>query len=148
MKTVKAFAYRAGDVLSFQPQIHQLFDVDEDDWVKWQTLTPPGVAWTCFAYRATGQTPIASGGLRPIRGQNVKEFWALIGAPRRAEWGALIKMARAAIDADPAGRVQAVGYTDHPHAAQTLEHLGLSFEGVMHGYGPNGRDAALYARVR
>ena len=148
MKQVIARLYRVGDILDIHPQAAQICDLPPEDRLKWQTVQPPGIAWSFYGRRPEGLVLIACGGLRPIRGEDVKEAWALVGCPSKREWAGLLVMARAALDAAPARRIQATAYTDHPGAEATLRRLGMEKEGVMRAYGADGRDAALYARVR
>lgn len=148
MKRVSIVPYEIGDLLDIDPQAAQQCEQGERFRERWQASSPPGLSWTFRARRRAGDVVIAVGGLAPLRGDAVVEAWSLIGKPTLAEWGELVALAREALDAYPARRIQAVAYADHPQGARTLERLGFTLEGVMRAFGPDGRDAMMFARVR
>ena len=134
--------YAIGDAALMTMQEAQRADMTPAEHAKLCAYAPEGVAYSFWR----GDTLIACGGVAPLRA-GVGEAWAMIASPRRAEWGVLLKQARAALDMHPARRIQASARVDHPGADRVLERLGFHFEGVMRGYAADGGDAKLYGRV-
>jgi len=66
-------------------------------------------------------------------------------------WRGVTKIARRALDAmlrEDAHRLQCVSLASRIHAHRWYRPLGLEQEGTLRGYGVNGEDAIMFARLR
>lgn len=115
---------QAGDVLAFTPQPDQAWDTGLDLRAL-ECYRPAGLAWT---FLRRGEV-IAMGGFMP-RFEGVVHAWSLIGAPRRAEWGALLSFASERIEAAARlnRRIEAFCRADRPGQIAALERLGFRRE--------------------
>ncbi len=140
--TLTVMRYGVGDAALLDLQTAQLTDMTATEHARLSAFAPEGAAWSFWR----GDVLVGCGGIQLVR-DGVGEAWAMIAAPRRAEWGALLEMGRGALAMFPARRIQATATINHPGADRVLERLGFQFEGVMRGYAADGGDAKLYARV-
>ena len=95
--------------------------------------------------------PIVVAGYAMIR-PGVWQDW-LLSTPEAwtTHWRGVTKICRRAMDAmlrSEAHRLQCVSLASRIHAHRWYRPLGLVQEGVLHGYGVNGEDAIMFARLR
>lgn len=105
------------------------------------------MSWTIVA---DGQ-PIVVAGFDMIR-PGVWQDW-LLSTPEAwtTHWRGVTKICRRAMDAmlqGDAHRLQCISLASRIHAHRWYRPLGLVQEGVLHGYGVNGEDAIMFARLR
>lgn len=106
-----------------------------------------GPAWVLTV---EGQ-PIVIAGFDMLR-PGVWQDW-LFSTPVAWEkhWRLVTKMSRKVMDAmlqSGAHRLQCVSLASRIHAHRWYRPLGLRLEGTLHGYGVNGEDALIFARLR
>lgn len=66
-------------------------------------------------------------------------------------WRSVTKLCRRAMDGmllSDAHRLQCISLASRIHAHRWYRPLGLQLEGTLHGYGANGEDALMFARLR
>lgn len=107
----------------------------------------PGPAWVIVADLA----PVVIAGFDLIR-PGVWQDW-LLSTPAAWDkhWRGVTKIARRVMDAmlqTEAHRLQCVSLASRIHAHRWYRPLGLKLEGTLHGYGVNGEDAYMFARLR
>lgn len=114
----------------------------------------PGVAWTLTETPATWSLPLACGGLEP-QGHGRWAGWLYAADLSPRGWAMVRRAFRAMIAETEARRVELnvrtpLGAAEWPLALAACafaEKLGLSREGLMRGWGPDGRDYWLYAGI-
>lgn len=99
---------------------------------------------------ANGQ-PIVVAGFDMIR-PGVWQDW-LLSTPEAwsVHWRGVTKISRRVMDLmlrETAHRLQCISLASRIHAHRWYRPLGLVQEGVLHGYGVNGEDALMFARLR
>lgn len=107
----------------------------------------PGPAWVLTA----DDKPIVIAGFDRIR-PGVWQDW-LLSTPVAWEkyWRGVTKYCCRVMDAmlqSEAHRLQCVSLASRIHAHRWYRPLGLKLEGTLHGYGVNGEDAYMFARLR
>jgi hypothetical protein len=100
---------------------------------------------------AADDGPIVIGGFEMLR-PGVWQDW-LFSTPAAWDqhWRSVTKMCKRAMDAmlrTDAHRLQCVSLASRIHAHRWYRPLGLQLEGTLHGYGVNGEDALMFARLR
>lgn len=122
----------------------QPFDSEE---MALQLASRSDPAWTGIGLDGK---PIFVGGFSYIR-PGVWQDW-LITTPEAwtDHWRAVSKVCRRMVDAmlEDAHRIQCVALADRTRAHEWYRVLKYEFEGVLHGYGAEGQDAVMYARVK
>jgi hypothetical protein len=105
-----------------------------------------GPTWTA---RIGGRVVCCAGFIEKWRGS--AQAWALIGTHiPRAAWVGLHGAVRQRIEQAPAlgwWRVETHVRADFPPGVRWAELLGMEREGLAQGYGPDGADHWLYARI-
>lgn len=107
----------------------------------------PGPAW---AICADGKT-IAVAGFDQIRPGVWQDWMFSTPVAWSDHWRGLTKIARKVMDGMLQGgahRLQCVSLASRVHAHRWYRPLGLVREGTLHGYGVNGEDAIMFARLR
>lgn len=144
---IEARAYQAGDVLALNVQGAQAGEA-AGRWRDWlRTTRPAGEAWSFWR----GEVLVCVAGIEPEGDTGRAVAWALIGAPRRAEWGFLLRFGRERLTAGLRRyrRIVAEARCDWPSAQGALARLGFRCEApVMAAFGPDGSDYALWAMTR
>lgn len=107
----------------------------------------PGPAWVLTA----DNEPIVIAGFDMLR-PGVWQDW-MFSTPVAWEkhWRTVTKYCRKTMDAmlqSGAHRLQCVSLASRIHAHRWYRPLGLVLEGTLHGYGVNGEDAFMFARLR
>ena len=106
-----------------------------------------GASWTAIA----DDVVFGIGGLMDVGGWNGqrKIAWcALRPRPGVANLLAITRAAKAVLDACPARRIEASVKVGFANGQTWARRLGFAWEGIMRGYGQDGGDYHLYARVR
>ncbi len=107
-------------------------------------LRPEGVAWTLKAGPAKWAAPLACGGLSPL-GHDRWTAWLFAGELDRRGWIKVAHAFRGLTVEVKARRVEATVRIDaEPGVIRFAERLGLTLEGRMKGFGPDGADYYLY----
>jgi hypothetical protein len=106
-----------------------------------------GPSWVIVA----DSKPVLVAGFDRIR-NGVWQDWC-ISTPDAwgPHWHGVTRIVRRAMDAmlqDGAHRLQCISLASRIHAHRWYRPLGLVKEGVLHGYGANGEDAIMFARLR
>lgn len=109
---------------------------------------PDGPCWTLTAGPGRWDRPLACGGLEP-RGQGRFAAWLYASDLSPRGWVAVKRAFRRMVEETGARRVEVTVRCDGPvkAAAYAERDLGLRFEGVLRGFGPDGADYGLYAGV-
>ena len=107
----------------------------------------PGPQWVICA----GDKPIVVAGFKEIR-SGVWQDW-MFSTPEAwsKHWRGVTKIARRVMDfmlQGEAHRLQCVSLASRIHAHRWYRPLGLEQEGTLRGYGVNGEDAIMFARLR
>jgi len=112
---------------------------------------PSGLCWTLTEGSRRWDRPLACGGIEPL-GHGRWSGWLYAADLNPRSWSMVRRAFRLMIAETRARRVEiavraspiaGVGWAAHDYAAA----LGLSREGVMRGWGPDGQDYVLYAGV-
>lgn len=112
---------------------------------------PGGLCWSLIAGPRRWDRPLACGGLEPL-GHGRWSGWLYAADLKPRGWAMVARAFRLMIAETRARRVEiavnasplpGLGWAAHGYA----EALGLSREGVMRGWGPDGTDYVLYAGV-
>jgi hypothetical protein len=107
-------------------------------------LRPEGVAWTLKDGPALWAPVLACGGLSPL-GHDRWAAWLFASPLDRRGWVKVAHAFRGLTVEVRARRVEANVRADaDPGVMRFAERLGLSHEGLMKGYGPDGADYHLY----
>lgn len=80
--------------------------------------------------------------------ENRGQAWALMSAHAGRHMVQAMRMMRGLMDLLPERRIEAVVDADFEQGHRMIRMLGFLKEGVMRAYLPDGRDVAIYARVR
>lgn len=137
--------YAPGDIMDIDVQAMQTGELGANLFRRLRTRRPGGVSWTV---RNRAGAVICCAGILPAW-DGMGQAWAAIGKPRRAEWGALVRLARHKIDRHAPRRLQAQAMLAHGGACRLLEKLGFVCETPDGMACYRGGDAyALYARIR
>lgn len=103
-----------------------------------------GEAWT----GVDGGRVVACGGVCPLYGF-MGNAWAMISADLKHHFVIVHRIAQRVLDAYPAQRIEAHIDVDFLNGHRWAEALGFALEAPrMRKFTPDGRDVALYARVR
>lgn len=113
---------------------------------EWAAFLAPAFTWTGFV---EGRV-VGCAGLVP-QWPGRAQAWLLVGPalPRRA-WPAITAKVAAILDAGHAAgfrRIEATVVDGFAPGHRWIRRLGFRAEGLMRGYGPDGRDHWLYARL-
>jgi len=112
---------------------------------------PSGLCWTLAALPGRWSVPLACGGIEPL-GHGRWSGWLYASDLTPRGWSMVRRAFRLMIAETRARRVEiavraapipGVGWAAHDYAGM----LGLSREGVMRAWGPDGADYVLYAGV-
>jgi len=110
-------------------------------------LDQPGMAYTAF----NNGNVVCSAGIKKLW-SGVGEAWIVSSWRIYERPVAVVKAIRARFDGiiqdNELHRVQAACRVDWPEAQRFAEFLGFEKEGLMRGYGVDGRDYFRYARVK
>jgi hypothetical protein len=108
----------------------------------------PGVK---YALLGADNLPIAAGGYTPVV-TGTWESWMLVPSPAWKFAKSITREARSFADrmlAESANRLETIVLADREAVRMWYERgLGMRAEGVKRGYGANGEDAVMYARVK
>lgn len=107
-----------------------------------------GVCWTLAAGPGWGAKPLACGGLEP-QGHGRFAAWLYASDLSPRGWVMIKRAFRGLIAETGARRVEVTVRADGPVKAGVFAELdlGLRFEGVLRGWGPDGADYHLHAGV-
>lgn len=108
-----------------------------------QSLIDHGHAWTVI----DGETIVACAGFVE-HWHNRAYAWALIGDEAGRRMVPLTRIVRQFLDQSPWPRIETAVDEAFEAGHRWAKLLGFEKEGVMRHYSPEGRDCALYARVR
>lgn len=106
-----------------------------------------GPAWVVCA----GDRPIAVAGFNQLRPGVWQDWMFSTPVAWTDHWRGLTKIARRVMDfmlRTEAHRLQCISLASRIHAHRWYRPLGLVREGTLHGYGVNGEDAIMFARLR
>jgi hypothetical protein len=111
-------------------------------------VTPETAGLLGNAFTALSEgVPVACGGLYEIW-PNRALAWTYLGADCGREFMALHRVVRRHLDFAPWRRVEAYVEAGYTNGHRWVRALGFQLEGVLRGFMADGRDMALYARVR
>lgn len=96
-------------------------------------------------------TPVVLGGFDMIREGVWQDFMIGTEDGWRKHWRGITKHSKRVMDLmlnTEAHRLQCVALADRTMARKWFAAVGLEYEGTLRGYGYNGEDAVMYARIK
>lgn len=140
-------AFRPQDVLAIDVQPLQLEEFGPPD-LAYGERAARGAAWTATMPNGEGgEQVIGCGGIVPLFASHGLA-WALLAGELGARFVAMTRCARAAIEASPYRRIEALVRADWPQAIRWAEAIGLERNALIRAWGPLGIDHVLYERVK
>ena len=110
--------------------------------------TPQDIEALGTAYTAlSGGEPVACGGLHELWPGRALA-WTYLGVDCGAEFLALHRQVLLHVKQSPWRRVEAYVEDGHRNGHRWMKALGFELEGILRAFMADGRDMALYARVR
>lgn len=151
--------YSNPQLLDFMRVCHSLPDDEKEQYEAFSgEAYDPDRAAAAFYLRegprwviAAGDEPVVVAGFDQIRPGVWQDWLFSTPAAWTTHWRGVTKICRRAMDAmlqEAAHRLQCVSLASRIHAHRWYRPLGLKMEGTLHGYGVNGEDAYMFARLR
>ena len=138
-------------IVPFEPEhIRTLILQDAQNWMmpmlKLEYGAAMKIAGPCFT-AMEGDEILACSGVAHAW-ENRDMAWALISNSSGPHFIKIFRAIKRFLDINPARRVEATVDVHFSEGHRLMQMLGFEYEGYLRAYLPDGRDQALYARVR